>query len=88
MATQRAYALELGQIDVLDADPLTWFNLLKSGVKVKALVQIGISPGDGDTKKEYLHWDVRNDSELTSFKSINNSNRTIKIGVRGSWVQF
>jgi len=81
VATQRPYALALGQIDVLDADPLTLVNLLKSGVKVKAVAQSGISPGDGDTKKEYLHWDVLNDSELTSFESIKNSNRTIKVGV-------
>ncbi len=81
VATQRPYALALGQIDVLDADPLTLINLLKSGVKVKAVAQSGISPGDGDSKKEYLHWDVLNDSELTSFESIKNSNRTIKVGV-------
>jgi ABC-type nitrate/sulfonate/bicarbonate transport system substrate-binding protein len=81
VATQRPYALALGQIDVLDADPLTLVNLLKSGVKVKAVAQSGISPWDGDTKKEYLHWDVRNDSDLTSLESINNSNRAIKIGV-------
>jgi ABC-type nitrate/sulfonate/bicarbonate transport system substrate-binding protein len=44
VATQRSYALALEQIDVLDADPLTLVNLLKSGVKVKAVAQSGISP--------------------------------------------
>lgn len=78
---QRPYAFALGQIDVLDADPLTLVNLLKSGVKVKAVAQSGISPADGDKDKEYLHWDVRNDSNLTYFASIKDSNRTIKIGV-------
>jgi ABC-type nitrate/sulfonate/bicarbonate transport system substrate-binding protein len=62
-------------------DPLTLVNLLISGAKVKAVAQNGISPGDEDSKKEYLHWDARNDSELTSLESINISNRTIKIGV-------
>ena len=81
VATQRPYALALGQIDVLDVDPLTLVNLLISGAKVKAVAQSGISPGNEDSKKEYLHWDVRNDSELVSLESINNSNRTIKIGV-------
>lgn len=81
VATQRSYALALGQIDVLDADPLTLVNLLKSGVKVKAVAQSGISPENGDQNKEYLHWDVLGDSDLTSFESIKNSNRTIKIGV-------
>ncbi len=81
VATQRSYALALGQIDVLDADPLTLVNLLKSGVKVKAVAQSGISPENGDRNKEYLHWDVLGDSDLTSFESIKNSNRTIKIGV-------
>lgn len=81
IATQRPYALALGQIDVLDVDPLTLVNLLKSGVQVKAVAQSGISPEDGDKKKEYLHRDVRNDIELISFESINKSNRTIKIGV-------
>jgi len=81
VATQRSYALALGQIDVLDADPLTLVNLLKSGVKVKAVAQSGISPENGNKNKEYLHWDVLGDSNLTSFESIKNSNRTIKIGV-------
>ncbi len=81
VATQRPYALALGQIDVLDADPLTLVNLLKSGVKVKAVAQSGISPGSGNPEKEFLHWIVRDDSELTSFESINNINRTIKVGV-------
>lgn len=81
VATQRSYALALGQIDVLDADPLTLVNLLKSGVKVKAVAQSGISPENGNKNKEYLHWDVLEDSDLTSFESIKNSNRTIKIGV-------
>lgn len=81
VATQRSYALALGQIDVLDADPLTLVNLLKSGVKVKAVAQSGISPENGNKNKEYLHWDVLGDSNLTSFESIINSNRTIKIGV-------
>jgi ABC-type nitrate/sulfonate/bicarbonate transport system substrate-binding protein len=81
VAQQRPYAFALGQIDVLDADPLTLVNLLKSGVKVKAVAQSGISPMDGDKNKEYLHWDVRMDSNLTSFASINDSNRTIKIGI-------
>lgn len=81
VVTQRPYALALGQIDVLDVDPLTLVNLLISDAKVKAVAQSGISPGDEDSKKEYLHWDVRNDSELTSLESINHSNRTIKIGV-------
>jgi ABC-type nitrate/sulfonate/bicarbonate transport system substrate-binding protein len=81
VATQRSYALALGQIDVLDTDPLTLVNLLKSGVRVKAVAQSGISPENGNKNKEYLHWDVLGDSNLTSFESIKNSNRTIKIGV-------
>jgi ABC-type nitrate/sulfonate/bicarbonate transport systems, periplasmic components len=81
VATQRSYALALGQIDVLDADLLTLVNLLKSGVKVKAVAQSGISPENGNKNKEYLHWDVLGDSNLKSFESIKNSNRTIKIGV-------
>lgn len=81
VATQRPYALALGQIDVLDADPLTLVNLLKSGVKVKAVAQSGISPGNGDTKQQHLSWIVANDSDLTSFESIKYINRTLKVGV-------
>jgi ABC-type nitrate/sulfonate/bicarbonate transport system substrate-binding protein len=81
VATQRPYALALGQIDVLDADPLTLVNLLKSGAKVKAVAQSGISPGNGDTKQQYLSWIVANDSDLTSFESIKYINRTLKVGV-------
>jgi ABC-type nitrate/sulfonate/bicarbonate transport system substrate-binding protein len=81
VATQRSYALALGQIDVLDADPLTLVNLLKSGAKVKAVAQSGISPGNGDTKQQYLSWIVANDSDLTSFESIKYINRTLKMGV-------
>lgn len=78
---QRPTALALGQVDVLDADPLTLVNLLKSGVNVTAVAQSGISSSDGDKNKEYLHWDVRNESDLATFASIANSSRTIKIGV-------
>lgn len=81
VATQRPYALALGQIDVLDADPLTLVNLLKSGAKIKAVAQSGISPVNGDTKQQYLSWIVANDSDLTSLESIKYINRTIKVGV-------
>jgi ABC-type nitrate/sulfonate/bicarbonate transport system substrate-binding protein len=81
VATQRPYALALGQIDVLDADPLTLINLLKSGAEVKVVAQSGISPENGDTKQQYLSWIVANESDLTSFESIKYINRTVKVGV-------
>ncbi len=80
---QRVTALALGQIDVLDADPLMLANVLKSGVKVKAVAQSGDSSSDGDLAKEYLQWLVLNESSLQSFASIKDSNRTIKIAIAG-----
>ncbi len=78
---QRGTALALGQIDVLDVDPLTLVNMVKSGVKVRAVAQSGDSSNDGDTDKEFMQWLVVNDSSLQSFASIGASNRTIRIGI-------
>jgi ABC-type nitrate/sulfonate/bicarbonate transport system substrate-binding protein len=78
---QRPTALAVGQVDVLDVDPLTLANMIKSGIKVTAVAQSGDSPHDGDLMKEYMHWLALNSSSLTSFESINNSGRPIKIGV-------
>lgn len=78
---QRPTALAVGQVDVLDVDPLTLTNMIKSGIKVTAVAQSGDSPHDGDIMKEYMHWLTLNGSDLTTFESIKTANRTIKIGV-------
>jgi ABC-type nitrate/sulfonate/bicarbonate transport system substrate-binding protein len=78
---QRPTALAVGQVDVLDIDPLTLANMIKSGIKVTAVAQSGDSPHDGDLMKEYMHWLVLNSSDLATFESIKTANRTIKIGV-------
>ncbi|MDQ1253896.1 MAG: hypothetical protein QG646_3094 [Euryarchaeota archaeon] len=39
------------------------------------------SPGNGDTKQQYLSWIVANDSDLTSFESIKYINQTLKVGI-------
>jgi ABC-type nitrate/sulfonate/bicarbonate transport system substrate-binding protein len=81
VTSQQPTALAIGQVDVLDTDPMTLVELLMSGVNVTAVAQSGVSATDGDPDKEYLHWDVTNNSDLTTFASINNSSTVIKIGI-------
>lgn len=78
---QRTTALALGQIDVLDADPLMLAELIKSGVRVRAVAQSGASATDGDLNKEYLHWLVLNNSSLQNFSSIGAGDRKITVGI-------
>jgi ABC-type nitrate/sulfonate/bicarbonate transport system substrate-binding protein len=78
---QRGTALALGQIDVLDADPLTLVNMIKSGIQVKAVAQSGDSPLDGDPDKEYMQWLVMNDSSLQSFASIKDRGGKVRIAI-------
>jgi ABC-type nitrate/sulfonate/bicarbonate transport system substrate-binding protein len=81
VTSQQPTALAIGQVNVLDTDPLTLVELLMSGVNVTAVAQSGVSSTDGDPDKEYLHWDVTNSSNLTTFASINNISTVIKIGI-------
>ena len=78
---QRNAAFIAGQIDVEDADPQGLINMLKAGVKVKAVAQSGDEPTDGDINKEHMHWDVLEDSPIKTPADIANQPGKVKISV-------
>ncbi len=78
---QRNAAFIAGQIDVEDADPQGLINMLKAGVKVKAVAQSGDEPTDGDINKEHMHWVVLEDSPLKAPEDIAKQDGTVKVSV-------
>jgi ABC-type nitrate/sulfonate/bicarbonate transport system substrate-binding protein len=78
---QRNAAFIAKQIDVEDADPQGLINMLKAGVKVKAVAQSGDEPTDGDINKEHMHWDVLEDSPIKTPADIANQPGKVKISV-------
>ena len=78
---QRNAAFIAGQIDVEDGDPQSLINMLKAGVKVKAIAQSGDEPTDGDINKEHMHWDVLKDSPIKTPADIAKQPGTVKISV-------
>jgi ABC-type nitrate/sulfonate/bicarbonate transport system substrate-binding protein len=78
---QRNAAFIAKQIDVEDADPQGLINMLKAGVKVKAVAQSGDEPTDGDINKEHMHWDVLEDSPIKTPEDIANQPGKVKISV-------
>ncbi len=78
---QRNAAFIAGQIDVEDADPQALINMLKAGVKVKAVAQSGDEPADGDINKEHMHWVVREDSPLKTPADIAKQKDKVKVSV-------
>ena len=78
-------ALISGQTNVADGHPNTIINLLESGAKVKAVVQGGSEPFEGNIMKYHMHWLVLNSSSYHTIQDLvaNGHKPKIAIGALG-----
>ncbi|MBZ9570202.1 ABC transporter substrate-binding protein [Methanobrevibacter sp. TMH8] len=87
---QQPAALSSGELNVYDGHPNALINLLKSGVKVKAVAVTGAEPINGSIEEEHMHWLVKDDSPLKSAedlqKFVKDNGRKVKIGVLATGV--
>jgi ABC-type nitrate/sulfonate/bicarbonate transport system substrate-binding protein len=87
---QQPAALSTGELNVYDGHPNALINLIKGGVKVKAVTVTGTEPINGTPDKEHMHWLVRDDSSLKGpgdiEKFVKENNRKIKVGVLSTGV--
>ncbi|KZX10778.1 ABC transporter substrate-binding protein [Methanobrevibacter filiformis] len=87
---QQPAALTSGELNVYDGHPNALINLIKSGVKVKAVAVTGAEPINGSVEEEHMHWLVKEGSPLKSAKDIETfskeNNRKVKVGVLATGV--
>jgi ABC-type nitrate/sulfonate/bicarbonate transport system substrate-binding protein len=87
---QQPAALTTGELNVYDGHPNALINLIKGGVKVKAVVVTGTEPINGTLDEEHMHWLVKENSTLKTADDIETfvkeNKRKVKVGVLATGV--